>query len=126
MQRATSSCTGNDAADDPSLECFPSPSGMEQGHRSEVVSSSAAGTARAAWAEAAPSSRERRASRAWSRVLGLLEIIEACRDQGGRPMSERLADELMAAFKKEGKAMATRDNTHRMADANKAFAHFAW
>ena len=53
-------------------------------------------------------------------------ILEACRDQGGRPMSDRLADELMAAFRKEGKAMSTRDNTHRMADANKAFAHFAW
>ena len=53
-------------------------------------------------------------------------LIQACRDQTGRPMSERLAEELMAAFKKEGKAMATRDNTHRMADANKAFAHFAW
>ena len=53
-------------------------------------------------------------------------LIGACRDQGGRPMSERLADELMAAFRKEGKAMSTRDNTHRMADANKAFAHFAW
>jgi small subunit ribosomal protein S7 len=53
-------------------------------------------------------------------------VIGACREQTGRPMSERLADELMAAFKKEGKAMATRDNTHRMADANKAFAHFAW
>ena len=53
-------------------------------------------------------------------------IIGACREQSGRPMSDRLADELMAAFKKEGKAMATRDNTHRMADANKAFAHFAW
>src|SRR6188472_400352 len=47
-------------------------------------------------------------------------LIQACREQTGRPMSERLADELMAAFKKEGKAMATRDNTHRMADANKA------
>ena len=53
-------------------------------------------------------------------------IIGACREQGGRPMSNRLADELIAAYKKEGKAMATRDNTHRMADANKAFAHFAW
>ena len=53
-------------------------------------------------------------------------IIGACRDTGGRPMSKRLADELMAAFKKEGKAMQTRENTHRMADANKAFAHFAW
>ena len=53
-------------------------------------------------------------------------LLEACRDQGGRPMSDRLADELIAAFKKEGKAMSTRENTHRMADANKAFAHFAW
>jgi len=53
-------------------------------------------------------------------------IIEACRSQGGRPMSARLADELMAAFKKEGKAIQTRENTHRMAEANKAFAHFAW
>jgi small subunit ribosomal protein S7 len=53
-------------------------------------------------------------------------LIGACRDGGGRPMSDRLADELAAAFKKEGKAMNTREQTHRMADANKAFAHFAW
>jgi small subunit ribosomal protein S7 len=53
-------------------------------------------------------------------------LLDACRDAGGRPMKDRLADELMAAYKKEGKAMATRENTHRMADANKAFAHFAW
>jgi len=53
-------------------------------------------------------------------------LLEACRGATGRPMADRLADELMAAFKKEGKAMSTRENTHRMADANKAFAHFAW
>ena len=53
-------------------------------------------------------------------------LLEACRGATGRPMADRLADELMAAYKKEGKAMATRENTHRMADANKAFAHFAW
>jgi len=53
-------------------------------------------------------------------------IFNACREASGRPMSERLADELLAAFKKEGKAMNTREQTHRMADANKAFAHFAW
>src|SRR4051794_15278611 len=53
-------------------------------------------------------------------------LIGACRESGGRPMADRLADELMAAFRKEGKAMQTRENTHRMADANKAFAHFAW
>ncbi len=53
-------------------------------------------------------------------------ILQACRESGGRPMADRLADELMAAYKKEGKAMSTRENTHRMAEANKAFAHFAW
>jgi len=53
-------------------------------------------------------------------------LLTACRDAGGRPMADRLADELMAAYKKEGKAMNTREQTHRMADANKAFAHFAW
>ena len=53
-------------------------------------------------------------------------LIEACPDATGRPFADRLADELMAAFKKEGKAIQTRENTHRMADANKAFAHFAW
>jgi len=53
-------------------------------------------------------------------------ILAACREGSGRPMADRLADELSAAFRKEGKAMQTRDQTHRMADANKAFAHFAW
>ena len=53
-------------------------------------------------------------------------LINACRAAGGRPMSDRLADELMAAFRKEGMAMKKRDDTHRMAEANKAFAHFAW
>ena len=53
-------------------------------------------------------------------------ILAACRAQGGRPMSDRLAEELMAAYKKEGNAMKKREDTHRMADANKAFAHFAW
>jgi len=53
-------------------------------------------------------------------------LITACRAAGGRPMSARLADELMAAYRKEGLAMKKRDDTHRMAEANKAFAHFAW
>ena len=53
-------------------------------------------------------------------------ILEACRGASGRPMSDRLADELLAAYKKEGKAITTRENTHRMAESNKAFAHFAW
>ena len=53
-------------------------------------------------------------------------LLNACRTEGGRPMGQRLANELMAAFRKEGKAMNTREQTHRMAEANKAFAHFAW
>src|SRR2546430_8351727 len=53
-------------------------------------------------------------------------ILHATRTAGGRPMANRLADEFIAAFKKEGKAMNTREQTHRMAEANKAFAHFAW
>lgn len=53
-------------------------------------------------------------------------IIESCRDEGGRPMALRLADELIAAAKGEGKAMTTREQVHRMAEANKAFAHFGW
>lgn len=53
-------------------------------------------------------------------------IIQACRSEKGKPMAQRLAKELMDASKGEGKAMNTRDQTHRMAEANKAFAHFAW
>lgn len=53
-------------------------------------------------------------------------ILAATRGKGGRPMADRLADELMAAYRREGDAMNTRDNVHRMADANKAFSHFAW
>jgi small subunit ribosomal protein S7 len=53
-------------------------------------------------------------------------IIEAAREEKGKPMANRLAKELWDAAKGEGKAVTTKDNTHRMADANKAFAHFAW
>jgi len=52
-------------------------------------------------------------------------VLQAVRGEKGRPMSERMADELYAAAKGEGKAMTTRDQTHRMAEANKAFAHYA-
>ncbi len=53
-------------------------------------------------------------------------IIGAARADSGKPMHMRLAKELLDASRKEGKAMNTRDQVHRMADANKAFAHFAW
>ena len=52
-------------------------------------------------------------------------IIVATRAEKGRPMAARLADEIYSAAKKEGKAMSTREQVHRMAEANKAFAHFA-
>ena len=58
--------------------------------------------------------------------LAIRWILEACRDKKGRPMHVRLADELIGAYRREGAAMTKRDNVHRMADANKAFAHFAW
>jgi small subunit ribosomal protein S7 len=53
-------------------------------------------------------------------------IITAARDKKGKPMAQRLAQELMDAFRNEGAAVTTRINVHRMADANKAFSHFAW
>ncbi len=53
-------------------------------------------------------------------------IIQASRGDSAKPMAQRLARELYDAARREGKAMATKENTHRMAEANKAFAHFAW
>lgn len=59
-------------------------------------------------------------------ALAFRWIIAAARARKGKPMSERLADELSEAYKREGAAVRKREETHRMADANKAFAHFAW
>jgi small subunit ribosomal protein S7 len=53
-------------------------------------------------------------------------IIQAARAKKGKSMSDRLASELIDAFNKQGAAMTTRENVHKMAEANKAFAHFAW
>ena len=53
-------------------------------------------------------------------------ILAAARGKKGKPMSARLATELLDAYNKQGGAVTTRENVHRMADANKAFAHFAW
>ena len=53
-------------------------------------------------------------------------VIDAARAEKGKPMHLRLAKELWDAAKNEGSAVTTKENTHRMADANKAFAHFAW
>ncbi len=58
--------------------------------------------------------------------LAIRWILLAVREKKGRPKHVALADELLAAYHKEGAAMTRRDGVHRMADANKAFAHFAW
>jgi len=58
--------------------------------------------------------------------LGFRWIISSARGESGKPLAQRLARELWDAARGEGKAMQTREQTHRMADANKAFAHFAW
>ena len=62
------------------------------------------------------------------RKLGLAMrwILEAARSKKGVPMYLKLADELIAASKNEGTAVTKKNNTHKMAEANKAFAHFAW
>ncbi|MCX7391575.1 MAG: 30S ribosomal protein S7 [Planctomycetota bacterium] len=58
--------------------------------------------------------------------LGIRWMLQAVREKKGRPTHEKLAEEVVAAYKREGAAVTKRDNVHRMADANKAFAHFAW
>jgi len=58
--------------------------------------------------------------------LAIRWIIQAARGKKGKPMAQRLAAELMDAYKGQGTAITTRENIHRMAEANKAFAHFAW
>lgn len=59
-------------------------------------------------------------------TLAMRWLLEAARAQKGAPMSERLAAELIAAAKKEGGAMKKREDIHRMAEANRAFSHFAY
>ena len=58
--------------------------------------------------------------------LAIRWVLAAMRDKKGRPKHLALAEELVAAYNKEGSAMTKRENVHRMAEANKAFAHFAW
>ncbi len=58
--------------------------------------------------------------------LAIKWIIKAARNRGERRMFERLANELIEASKGTGAAMKIRENTHKMAEANKVFAHFKW
>ena len=59
-------------------------------------------------------------------TLAMRWIINAARAKKGKPMKDKLAEELMLAAKNEGSAIKKREDVHRMAEANRAFAHFAW
>lgn len=60
------------------------------------------------------------------RAMSMKWIIEAARSKKGKPIAVKLAEEIIAASKNEGEAVKKRENVHKMAEANKAFAHFAW
>ena len=59
-------------------------------------------------------------------ALSIRWLLAAARGRKGRPIAQSLAEEFMAASKREGAAVTQRENVHRMAEANRAFAHFAW
>ncbi|MGQ0612981.1 MAG: 30S ribosomal protein S7 [Planctomycetaceae bacterium] len=65
-------------------------------------------------------------SRRRAQMLAIRWVLTAARGKKGRPLARALADELIAAYNGDGAAMQTRENVHKMAEANKAFAHFAW
>ena len=58
--------------------------------------------------------------------IALRWIRDFAKSKKGKSMGERLADEIVAAYKGEGSSIKKRDDTHKMAEANKAFAHFRW
>ena len=58
--------------------------------------------------------------------LSMRWMLGAARARQGRPMAERLATEIVDAFREQGTAIKRRDDTHRMAEANKAFVHYRW
>lgn len=59
-------------------------------------------------------------------ALAIRWILEAARAGKGKPMQKKLAGEILAASRNEGEAVKKRENTHRMAESNKAFAHLSW
>lgn len=58
--------------------------------------------------------------------LALKWIVEAARAKKGKPMKEKLAEEIMAAYNNTGTAIKKKEDTHKMAEANRAFAHYRW
>lgn len=61
-----------------------------------------------------------------SNALAMRWIRDYARKKKGRPMRNKIADELLAAYKGEGAAVKKRDDTHKMAESNKAFSHLRW
>jgi len=61
-----------------------------------------------------------------SQTLALRWLLEATRKRKNKKMSEKLFNELMDASQKKGSAMKKREDTHKMAESNKAFAHYRW
>lgn len=59
-------------------------------------------------------------------ALAMRWVIQAARDRSGRSMAEKLSAELLDAFNSTGTAFKKKEDTHRMAEANKAFAHYRW
>ncbi len=59
-------------------------------------------------------------------TLAIRQIMKVVRGKKGKPIAQRLADEFAAAYNKEGASITWRENTHKMAEANKLFAHYAW
>src|SRR5215210_1210080 len=59
-------------------------------------------------------------------ALAIRWLIQAARDRSGHSMTEKLSAELLDAFNRRGNAVKKREDTHKMADANKAFAHYRW
>ncbi len=57
-------------------------------------------------------------------AISMKNLVKYAADRGGKPMAENLAAEIMAAYKEEGGAFKKKEDTHKMAEANKAFAHF--
>ncbi len=64
--------------------------------------------------------RERRSS------LSMRWLVSAAKSRKGKPMEDKLAEEIINAFKNTGTAVKKKEDVHKMAEANKAFAHFAW
>ena len=59
-------------------------------------------------------------------TLAVRWLIQEAKDKKGKPMAEKLAEELILASQNEGAAVKKKENTHRMAEAKRAFAHFSW